>query len=137
MAVNLPRRAGSDGRSVIAMAGSSADGRSTSREARHQLSKHKDSNEISRLHPIAMISIVIAAHNEAAGIGRCLDTLLADAKPDEFDVAVVANGCADDTATEAAARVGVRVIELTEPNKAKALNAGDQAANGFPRIYLD
>ena len=36
-------------------------------------------------------SIIIPAHNEGSVIGRCLRVLLADAKPDEFDVIVVAN----------------------------------------------
>ncbi|MDI6101739.1 glycosyltransferase [Actinoplanes sp. NEAU-A12] len=84
-----------------------------------------------------MTSIVIAAHNEAAVIGRCLDALLADAAPGELDVTVVANGCTDDTATVAATRPGVRVLDLPQPGKAGALNAGDAAAQGFPRIYLD
>ena len=84
-----------------------------------------------------MTSIVIAAHNEAGVIGRCLDALLADAAPGEFDVTVVANGCTDDTAAVADARPGVRVIELTTAGKAAALNAGDEAAVGFPRVYLD
>ncbi|MFI1995216.1 glycosyltransferase [Actinoplanes sp. NPDC020271] len=83
-----------------------------------------------------MTSVVIAAHNEAAVIGRCLDTLLADAAPGEFDVTVVANGCTDDTVRVARDR-GVRVIDLPEPGKAGALNAGDEVAVGFPRIYLD
>jgi glycosyltransferase involved in cell wall biosynthesis len=82
-------------------------------------------------------SIVIAAHNEAAVLGRCLDALLAEAAPGEFDVTVVANGCTDDTAGIAGARPGVRVIELATAGKAAALNAGDAAASGFPRIYLD
>jgi glycosyltransferase involved in cell wall biosynthesis len=82
-------------------------------------------------------SIVIAAHNEAAVIGRCLDTLLAGAEPDEFDVTVVANGCTDATATLAAARPGIRVLDLPDPGKARALNAGDVLAEGFPRVYLD
>jgi hypothetical protein len=82
-------------------------------------------------------SIVIAAHNEAAVIGRCLDTLLAGAEPGEFEVIVVANGCSDDTAQIAAGRPGVGVISLTEPGKVPALNAGDALAEGFPRIYLD
>ncbi|AEV84002.1 glycosyltransferase [Actinoplanes sp. SE50] len=83
-----------------------------------------------------MTSVVIAAHNEAAVLGRCLDTLLADARPGEFDVTVVANGCTDDTAAVARSR-GVRVIELPEPGKPGALNAADEVAAGFPRVYLD
>jgi glycosyltransferase involved in cell wall biosynthesis len=82
-------------------------------------------------------SVVIAAHNEAAVIGRCLDALLADAAPGEIDVTVVANGCTDDTVKIAGARPGVRVLDLAKPGKAGALNAGDAAAGGFPRIYLD
>jgi glycosyltransferase involved in cell wall biosynthesis len=84
-----------------------------------------------------MTSIVIAAHNESAVIGRSLDTLLADAAPGEFDVTVVANGCADDTAGVAAARPGVRVVDRPEPGKVAALNSGDAVAVGFPRLYLD
>jgi glycosyltransferase involved in cell wall biosynthesis len=82
-------------------------------------------------------SIVIAAHNEAAVIGRCLDALLAGAAPGEFDVTVVANGCTDATAKVAAARAGVRVLDLPAAGKAAALNAGDAVAVGYPRIYLD
>jgi glycosyltransferase involved in cell wall biosynthesis len=83
-----------------------------------------------------MTSVVIAAHNEAAVIGRCLDSLLDGAHPDEFDVTVVANGCSDDTVA-AATRPGVRVLDLPDPGKPAALNAGDAVAVGFPRIYLD
>lgn len=83
------------------------------------------------------ISVVIAAHNEANVIGGCLDALLADAEPGELDIVVVANGCTDTTADVAAARLGVRVIELAEAGKANALNVGDAAARGFPRFYLD
>jgi glycosyltransferase involved in cell wall biosynthesis len=82
-----------------------------------------------------MVSVVIAAHNEAAVIGRCLDALLSDGTND-LDVTVVANGCTDDTAAVARSR-GVRVIDLPQPGKAAALNAGDAAAVGFPRLYLD
>ncbi len=84
-----------------------------------------------------MTSIVVAAYNEAAVIGRCLDSLLATARPAEFDVTVVANGCTDNTAEVAAARPGVRVLDLPAPGKTRALNAGDEVAVGFPRIYLD
>lgn len=84
-----------------------------------------------------MASIVIAAHNEAAVIERCLDAVLAATNPGEFDVTVVANGCSDNTARLAAARGGVRVLELPAAGKVAALNAGDDVAVGYPRIYLD
>lgn len=84
-----------------------------------------------------MTSVVIAAQNEATVIGRCLDALLADPPPDGLDVTVVANGCTDATAGVAATRAGVRVLSLPEPGKAGALNAGDEVAVGFPRLYLD
>lgn len=84
-----------------------------------------------------MTSVVIAAHNEEAVIGRCLDALLADPPPGPFDITVVANGCTDGTAAEAARRPGVRVVSLPDAGKPGALNAGDAVADGFPRVYLD
>lgn len=83
-----------------------------------------------------MVSVVIAAHNEAAVLGPCLDALL-DSGVDGLDVTVVANGCTDGTAAAARGRPGVRVLELPEASKPAALNAGDAAAVGFPRIYMD
>ncbi len=83
-----------------------------------------------------MCTVVIAAHNEGPVIGACLDALLLDADVGEFEVVVAANGCTDDTAL-AAARDGVTVIELAEAGKAAALNAAEQVASRYPRIYLD
>jgi glycosyltransferase involved in cell wall biosynthesis len=82
-------------------------------------------------------SVVIAAHNEAAVLGRCLHRLLDGAATGEFEVLVVANGCTDSTAGVARSMAGVQVIELAEASKSAALNAGDAAATRFPRIYLD
>lgn len=84
-----------------------------------------------------MTSVVIAAHDEEAVIGRCLDALLGQGAPGELDMTVICNGCTDGTAAVAAARAGVRVLELAEAGKAGALNAGDAVAVGFPRVYLD
>ena len=83
-----------------------------------------------------MTSVVIAAYNEATVIGRNLDLLLSGASPDDLEVIVVANGCVDETAAVARAR-GVRVLDLPAPGKTAALNAGDEIATSFPRIYLD
>ncbi|WP_327108458.1 glycosyltransferase [Nonomuraea glycinis] len=82
------------------------------------------------------VSVVIPAHNEEAVIARGLDALLAGTSPGEFDVVVVANGCADRTAS-AAARPGVRVLETSLPGKVNALLLGDAACRAFPRVYLD
>jgi glycosyltransferase involved in cell wall biosynthesis len=90
---------------------------------------------IQRRSPIA--SILIPAHNEAAVIGSLLHVLVDEAAPDEFEVVVACNGCTDSTAQIASAYAGVKVVELSQPSKIAALNAGDDAATAFPRIYLD
>ena len=55
-----------------------------------------------------------------------------------MDIIVVANGCVDDTAEVAASfRPAVRVLTLPAASKYAALIAGDRAATGFPRIYVD
>ncbi|MFT4288445.1 glycosyltransferase [Nocardioides sp.] len=79
-------------------------------------------------------SVVIPAHDEAAVIGETLRVLLTD--PGELEVVVVCNGCQDGTA-QLARDAGARVVEIATASKIAALNAGDQAATVFPRIYLD
>ncbi len=85
-----------------------------------------------------MISVIIPAHNEAQVIGRCLDGLLEGIDPGGLEVIVACNGCTDDTA-EIAGAYGppVRVIDVPRASKIAALNAGDEAASGFPRFYVD
>ncbi|HWI31334.1 MAG TPA: glycosyltransferase [Microbacterium sp.] len=83
-----------------------------------------------------MSSVVIAAHNEEAVIGACLDALLGQTTSEPVHIVVSANGCVDKT-VEIARRYAVTVLDRPEPGKAAALNAGDDAAEGFPRIYLD
>lgn len=71
-------------------------------------------------------------------IGRCLERLTRDSRPDEVEIIVVCNGCSDNSA-EIARAFGppVRVLETSLPSKTNALNMGDAEAKGFPRIYLD
>lgn len=83
-----------------------------------------------------LASVVIAAHNEEQVIGVTLASLLDQATESPIEIIVSANGCSDKTAV-VASRPGVRVIDRAEPGKAGALNAADQLATGFPRIYLD
>jgi glycosyltransferase involved in cell wall biosynthesis len=83
-------------------------------------------------------SVVIPAHNEAAVIRRCLDSLLAGFSPGELDVVVACNGCADDTARLArSVEYPVRVLELAEASKPAALRAAEELVTAFPRLYLD
>jgi glycosyltransferase involved in cell wall biosynthesis len=83
-------------------------------------------------------SVVIPAHDEEHGIGRCLAALTDGALAGELEVVVVANGCHDATAEAArAAWPAATVVELTQASKIAALNAGDAVAQAFPRIYLD
>ena len=84
------------------------------------------------------MTIIVPAHNEARVVGRLLGQLVSGADPGELDVIVVANGCADDTATIAAGYGPmIRVISIPVPSKREALTVGDEAATGFPRVYVD
>ncbi len=85
-----------------------------------------------------LASVVIPAHDEANVIGRLLRALLADARPGELEIVVVATGCTDLTA-ETARGFGpdVRVVETEVASKVHALNLGDRAATAFPRLYVD
>ena len=92
-----------------------------------------------------LISVLIPAHNEADYIGACLEALFASRPlPDGTtgEVLVLANGCSDDTAEIAgnvppSAGWSLRVLDLPEGGKLKALNAGDAAARGEVLVYLD
>ncbi len=85
-----------------------------------------------------VISVIVPAHNEAAVILRGLAAMTTGASPGEIEVIVVCNGCSDDTA-QVARGFGspVKVIETEVPSKTNAMNLGDAAASGFPRIYAD
>lgn len=90
------------------------------------------------IHEQPIASIIIPAYNEEGVIRRCLDALLRDSEPGEFDIVVVCNGCSD--GTEEAARgagPGVRVFSIDQASKTAALNHGDRVATAFPRVYLD
>ena len=92
------------------------------------------------------LCIIIAAHNEEAYLPRCLAALLAqDPAAGPLEVIVAANGCTDRTVALAEAEApafaaaGHRLVclDLPSPGKVGALNAGDAAAPGALRVYLD
>lgn len=93
-----------------------------------------------------MLSVIVPASNEEGYIGACLTALFASHPvPRGAEVVVVANGCRDATAARArameaaGAAAGWRlvVLDLAEGGKPGALNAGDRAAQGDMRAYLD
>jgi glycosyltransferase involved in cell wall biosynthesis len=83
-----------------------------------------------------MVSVIIAAYNEENVIDGCLEALRKQHQVQELQIIVSANGCIDRTA-EVAAMHGATVIDRNEPGKAGALNAAEDVATSFPRIYLD
>ena len=86
---------------------------------------------------MADFSVVIPAHNEERVIGRCLDGFVHSLTEGEAQIIVVPNGCTDSTADVASRYENVRVVTLAVGNKSAALNAADDVAVSFPRIYLD
>jgi glycosyltransferase involved in cell wall biosynthesis len=85
-----------------------------------------------------VLTVIIPAHNESRVIGRLLDRIARGVSHPSFEIIVVANGCTDDTAAVAAAYGDpVRVLEIPLPSKREALKVGDEAATGFPRVYVD
>ncbi len=84
-------------------------------------------------------TVIIPAHNEEAVIGRCLETILRDAPAGHaMEIIVAANGCNDRTVELArAAAPCARVLDLAQGSKTGAINAANDVASHFPRIYLD
>jgi len=95
-------------------------------------SKIKPGSPGSALH----LSIIIPAHNEEAVIARCLGSLL-DGLDTDAEILVCANGCTDRTIEVAGRFDRVRVLSVTTASKAAALNAGDRAAVGRIKVFVD
>ncbi|NIK02579.1 glycosyltransferase involved in cell wall biosynthesis [Xanthomonas campestris] len=81
---------------------------------------------------------MIPAHDEAALIGDTLQCLHACARALQLDyeVIVVADACADDTAVIARSN-GAQVLEVQLRHIAATRNAGAQAAQGERLLFLD
>lgn len=92
------------------------------------------------------LSVIIAARNEENYIGDCLRSVLAqDDRAGIVETIVAANACTDRTIEAAQAFLPdfeargwtLKVIDVPEPGKPNALNAGDDAARSNDRVYLD
>lgn len=86
----------------------------------------------------ARAAILIPAYNEAAVIGGVLRRLTRDMEPGEFDIVVIANACADDTARIArAAAPMATVLETPTPGKTNAMRLGLARASAPVTVFLD
>lgn len=82
-------------------------------------------------------AVIIPAHNEAAVLGRTLKSLMQPMSSGQVEVLVACNGCNDGTDAVAHSIPDVHVIDMPVASKTAALNAGDRAAERWPRLYVD
>jgi cellulose synthase/poly-beta-1,6-N-acetylglucosamine synthase-like glycosyltransferase len=86
------------------------------------------------------VSVVIAAHDEAASIGPRVDNLLAlDYPADKLEIVIASDGSTDGTVEEARRRTDprVRVLDLPRTGKATALNTAVGASTGEIVVFSD
>lgn len=87
-------------------------------------------------HARLQISVIVCAWNEAATIGPCLASLLAQRRPPD-QIIVVDNASTDGTGDRAAAFPGVQVVREPRKGLTRAREAGRLAATGDIIACLD
>ena len=94
----------------------------------------------------ALMNVIIAARNEEAYIGACLEALLGQSDAaGPVETILAANACTDRTVEVASAyssRFDARgwtltITDVPEPGKVNALNAADRLATGQALVFLD
>lgn len=86
-----------------------------------------------------LVSVVIPMRNEAAHIGRCIDSVLAQDYPAEDLEIVVVDGDSDDGSAEVLRSYASRIQVLSNPRRIvpTAMNAGIRAARGSVVARVD
>jgi cellulose synthase/poly-beta-1,6-N-acetylglucosamine synthase-like glycosyltransferase len=101
-----------------------------------------------RLHPrphgsaeiTPFVTLIVAAHNEAADIGAKLENIIAlDYPPDRLQVVIASDGSDDgtDDIVRRFAGSGVQLLSLPRAGKAAALNAAAAVAEGEILVFSD
>jgi glycosyltransferase involved in cell wall biosynthesis len=95
----------------------------------------------------SVLSVIIAARNEAAYIDRCLASLAGSENIPEVSVEIIvaANACSDDTVQRARAHGKVfaarewklTILDLAEGGKVNAVSVAEEVASGQFLVYLD
>jgi cellulose synthase/poly-beta-1,6-N-acetylglucosamine synthase-like glycosyltransferase len=86
------------------------------------------------------LTLIVAAHNEAADIGAKLENIASlEYPPDRLEVIIASDGCNDGTEgiVRDFAGAGVRLLSLPRVGKAAALNAAIEAAVGEILVFSD
>jgi poly-beta-1,6-N-acetyl-D-glucosamine synthase len=84
------------------------------------------------------VSIIVAAHNEAARLPSRVRNLIEQDYPGPVEIIVVSDGSTDDTRSALAPfRRSVQLLELPRGGKPRAVNAGVAAATGEILVFAD
>ncbi|TSC69102.1 MAG: family 2 glycosyl transferase [Parcubacteria group bacterium Gr01-1014_56] len=83
------------------------------------------------------VSLIIPAYNEEAYIGGCLDSVIAHAPDEFFEIIVVDNASTDNTAKIASAYPEVRVVHEPKKGLPSARERGRLEASGDFLAYID
>ena len=81
-------------------------------------------------------SIIIAAYNEEKYLGQCLESLLKQNYPGQFEIIVVDNASTDNTKV-IASKYSVRILFEPKPGVAYASNLGAEAAQKEILVFTD
>lgn len=88
--------------------------------------------------PVPTVTVVVAAHNEAACLPARVANLLEQAYPSPIEIVVVSDGSTDGTLGALAPFADrVRVIDVPRGGKPLALNAGAAVAAGDVLVFAD
>lgn len=86
-----------------------------------------------------MATIIIPAHNEAAVIRHCLDSIVHQTNVDKIIVAC--NGCTDNTVeiinTHYANIDKLVCLDIDKPSKTNAINEAEKYVHTYPVFYID
>jgi glycosyltransferase involved in cell wall biosynthesis len=82
-----------------------------------------------------MATVIIPAHNEAAVIAQCLDSIVGQ----DFveSIIVACNACADNTADIVKNYEKVRCLEIVKASKTNAINEAEKYITSYPVFYID
>lgn len=87
--------------------------------------------------PLPRVDVVIAARNEAARLGSCLESLAAQDYPADRVRTIVVDSGSTDTTAEVAALHGAEVLRETRPGAGAARNRGVEAGSAEFVAFLD